>query len=348
MRRRVFVGMSGGVDSSVSAALLKQEGYDVTGVFIKIWQPEFKECTWKEDRLDVMRVCAHLSIPFCEVDLSAEYKHDVIDPMIEGYSNGITPNPDIWCNERVKFGHFFEWAIAEGADCVATGHYAQRVVDEATGKPTLVRGIDTEKDQSYFLSRITERALDASLFPVGAMHKKDVRALAASLHLPVAKKKDSQGLCFVGAVTMSDFLSRYIPLQPGNVCDTEGYVVGSHSGVGLYTIGQRHGFQLHKNQTSSTPFYIVEIRVAENVLVVSPELSIATRSHIPFTDVHIIDSSKGLKNKELLVQPRYREQPVAAHMEGGAIITKAPILVSPGQTLALYAGNQCLGGAIAA
>ena len=193
MAKKVFVGLSGGVDSAASAALLKQQGYDVTGVFIKIWQPEFIECTWKEDWLDAMRVCAALSIPFREIDLSEEYKRGVVDSMLADYAAGITPNPDILCNARIKFGAFLRWAREHGAEKIATGHYARIV--EQDGRFRLLRGADSNKDQSYFLFRLTQETLAHALFPVGDLMKPEVREKAKKFNLPVAQKHDSQGIC---------------------------------------------------------------------------------------------------------------------------------------------------------
>src|SRR3990167_4048684 len=197
-RKTVYIGLSGGVDSSVSAALLKKQGYDVTGVFIKVWQPNWITCTWKEDRLDAMRVCAKLEIPFLTLDLEKEYKRDVVDYMIREYKAGRTPNPDVMCNRYIKFGAFFNWARKYGADYIATGHYAQ-VFKKVTGYRLQVSR-DFEKDQTYFLWTLTQRELSQTLFPVGRITKPEVRKLAKKFGLPTADKKDSQGLCFIGKV----------------------------------------------------------------------------------------------------------------------------------------------------
>jgi len=197
----VYVGLSGGVDSAVSAAILKEQGHRVVGVFIRIYRPEFIECTWKEDRIDAMRVCAALEIPFREIDLSDEYKKGVVDSMLADYASGITPNPDILCNREIKFGAFLKWALQNGADKIATGHYA-RVKD---GK--LLTANNQEKDQTYFLYRVSESALKQSLMPIGDFKTKtEVRALAKKFGLATANKKDPQGICFVGQVGINDFL----------------------------------------------------------------------------------------------------------------------------------------------
>lgn len=214
MKEKVFVALSGGVDSAVTAALLKERGYSVTGVFIKIWQPEFVECTWREDRLDAMRVAAALQIPFKEIDLSDVYKREVIDDMLKGYKNGITPNPDVLCNKYIKFGALWDWAKKNGADKLATGHHA-RVRETEDGAFELLRGVDDNKDQSYFLWQLTGDDLSHTLMPVGEMTKEEVRALARKYNLPVANKPDSQGLCFVGHIDMHDFLKKMLKTKPG-------------------------------------------------------------------------------------------------------------------------------------
>lgn len=234
-KKKVFVGLSGGVDSSVSAALLKKQGFDVTGVFIKTWTPDWLECTWKEERLDAMRICAKLDIPFFTLDLEKEYKRDVVDYMIAEYKVGRTPNPDVMCNKYIKFGGFFDWAIKQGADYVATGHYARvRSVKSKKSKVKsktknsdnftlstlhfqLLAGTDKNKDQSYFLWTLTQKQLSKTLFPIGHLEKVEVRKLAKKFGLFTAEKKDSQGLCFMGKVNVKDFLAHYIKPKRGRV-----------------------------------------------------------------------------------------------------------------------------------
>ncbi len=340
--KKVFVGLSGGVDSAVSAALLQREGYDVTGVFIKIWQPEFTECTWQEDRLDAMRVAAYLKIPFREIELSLEYNTEVVRDMIAAYQSGITPNPDVRCNEKIKFGHFLRYALSEGADYVATGHYAR--ISESDGTYRLHRGVDPEKDQSYFLYRLGQHHLSHALFPVGALKKSEVRVKAQEFGLPVARKHDSQGLCFVGAVSIPEFLSRYIPLARGHVLNESGEVIGEHDGAALYTIGQRHGFRTR--HPTSTPLYIVAVDAKSNTVTVSHEIKRAEREHTELTDMHWIASV--FDGQEVLAQARYREAPISARVEGTRIHFSEPHLVTPGQSVVLYAGDTCLGGGIVA
>jgi tRNA-specific 2-thiouridylase len=343
MARTVFAGLSGGVDSAVSAALLKERGYDVTGVFIKIWQPEFLECTWKEDRLDALRVAAALEIPFREIDLSKEYEREVIKRMLDDYRAGATPNPDVLCNRHVKFGSFAQWAYGEGADYVATGHYAR--VRQTGAHFELLRGVDHGKDQSYFLHTLSSSDLARTLFPVGDFHKSEVRALARRYDLPVRDKPDSQGLCFVGDVPMSEFLKRFIDVSPGAVLDTSGRRVGEHEGAPLYTVGQRHGFAARGGR----PYYVVKVNIVDNELVVSHERASAGRSVVVIRDVHWIGKRPTLPF-EAETQTRYRELPAPVRLEerDGELEARfgMPHVVSSGQSLVVYQGEQCLGGGI--
>jgi tRNA-specific 2-thiouridylase len=339
--KTVFVGLSGGVDSAVSAALLKAAGYDVVGSFIKIWRPEFIDCPWQRDRLDAMRVCTALEIPFKEIDLSDEYKKAVIDDMVSNYEKGITPNPDVLCNRHIKFGRFAEWAFSNGADFVATGHYAQNV-DNA-----LHRGKDANKDQSYFLWQLTEKDLERVMFPVGNLAKSDVRALAEKFDLPVATKKDSQGLCFVGDITMRDFLGHYIRLEKGNVLDEKGTVVGEHDGAALYTLGERHGFRIRAKSASEKPHFVTALDTHANTLTVSPRSEKALRSSISLANTSWVGSPPG-DGARLLAQARYRETPVACTYAEDSVTFDVPHLAPPGQSLVLYDGDKCLGGGIIA
>lgn len=345
MQMRVYVGLSGGVDSAVSAALLLRQGFAVTGVFIKIWQPEFIECTWERDRIDAMRVAVALGIPFKEIDLSEDYKKSVIDEMTSSYAKGITPNPDVACNERIKFGSFYRWAVDQGADRVATGHYA-RVVQNG-GTHLLCRGVDVQKDQSYFLYRLDRAHLPRIMFPVGGMTKSDVRKLAESLDLPVAKKRDSQGLCFVGDVSMREFLRRYIPVEEGDVVDMSGRLVGRHFGAALYTTGQRHGFTIASAGDASAAHYVTGIDAARNVIRVSADKRDAQRAEFNTDTMHwLADKSMPLT---CVAQSRYREDPfkvtVSARAGGCRIVMDEPHIVSAGQSLVLYEEDVCLGGA---
>lgn len=338
----VFVGLSGGVDSAVSAALLKSRGFQVTGAFIKIWSPEFIECTWREDRLDAMRAAAAIGIAFEEVDLSQEYLNGVVGKMTADYARGVTPNPDVLCNRAIKFDAFARWALERGADKIATGHYAR--LRDAGGEVHLLRGVDAQKDQSYFLHAVPAELLARAMFPIGELTKPQVRGLAKRFGLPNAKRPDSQGLCFVGEITLPEFLSRFIPVERGDVLDTSGKKIGVHEGAALYTVGQRHGFSLEK---SASPHFVVSLDVQENTITVSTERSDAATSSVEIRSLNWISAAApGIRKVD--AQARYREAPFRAQIESygaGALATfESPHIAAPGQSLALYDGERCLGG----
>ena len=268
-KNKVFVGLSGGVDSAVSAALLKKDGYDVTGVFIKAWTPPGYPCAWKEDRRSAMRVAAILDIPFITLDLEKEYKKEVVDYIIAEYKIGRTPNPDMMCNKEIKFGHFLRFALKNGADYVATGHYARNELRGVNYE--LWEGKDKNKDQSYFLWALTQDQLGHILFPIGHLQKKEVRKLAEKFGLPQATRKDSQGLCFLGKVDMKEFLSRYMPQKRGDVLNEKGEVMGHHNGALFFTIGERHGFTITKKTESRVPLYVASKDVKKNTITVIPK-----------------------------------------------------------------------------
>ena len=252
--KTVFVGLSGGVDSATSAYLLKKEGYNVVGAFIKGWEPDFLPCTGKEDRLEAMRVAAHLGIPFVTYDLEEAYKRDVVDYFVAEYKAGRTPNPDVLCNRAIKFGAFWERAKADGADAIATGHYAR--IGKEGDSYSLKTSADSEKDQTYFLWTLGQEDLSHALFPVGDLRKEEVRRLASDAKLPNAGRKDSQGLCFLGHVDMHAFLKRYIPSKKGPVKDRAGRALGEHDGVWFYTLGQRHGVSANSADTERVRMYV--------------------------------------------------------------------------------------------
>lgn len=344
MAQKVFVGLSGGVDSSTTAVLLKERGYDVTGVFIRIWRPEFLECTWKEDRLDAMRVAAHLGVPFREVDLSAEYERDVVQAMIRDYQAGITPNPDVLCNETVKFGAFLRWALENGAEKVATGHYA-RIAKMADGY-RLLRGLDETKDQSYFLYRLGQEQLAHALFPIGEFRKEDVRRMAAQYDLPVAQKPDSQGLCFVGDISIPEFLQRFITVHRGDVLDMAGTRIGWHDGAALYTVGQRHGFRID-DARGAHPHYVVRVDTHTNTLTVSSNTSDTLSREAHIDAPHWIGKAPG-SGTRLVAHTRYHASDADATLSydnsAAVIIFDTPQVVSPGQAIVLYEDDICLGG----
>jgi tRNA-uridine 2-sulfurtransferase len=343
--KKVFVGLSGGVDSAVSAALLKQQGYDVTGVFIKAWQPDWLPCSWREERRDAMKAAIALDIPFLFLDLEKEYKAGVVDRMLSEYKAGRTPNPDVLCNREIKFGHFWDFAKAEGADFIATGHYARNE------SGNLMEGKDAEKDQSYFLWTLTPEDLGHTLFPVGGMEKSAVRELARKFRLPVAEKKDSQGICFMGDVSMEEFLSHFIETKPGKVLNVKGEVIGRHDGLTYYTVGERRGFEVTKKGASSGPFYIVWKNVKRNALIVSDnesEIVELSPRHILLKDVNWINEPVA---PEISARIRYRGEklPCTLSADGKKLIVEFadPVRgLSLGQSVVFYEGENCLGGAI--
>jgi tRNA-uridine 2-sulfurtransferase len=345
---RIFVGLSGGVDSAVSAALLQKQGHDVVGAYIKIWSPEFTECTWREDRLDAKRVAVHLGIPFLEIDLSEVYLKEVVQDMIDNYSKGITPNPDVLCNRSIKFGAFAKWAFEKGADKIATGHYARIGFDGNTY--TLSQGVDRAKDQSYFLYRLSQSDLARTLFPVGDLPKSEVRTKAIEFGLPVARKADSQGLCFVGDITMKDFLARFITLQKGIVTDTHGRAIGEHDGAALYTIGQRHGLSLFPG-VESGPYYVTHIDTNNNQIRVSRNAQDCLSREARLRDITWIHTEPELPLKTTAAT-RYHATPcsvvVSREDDTFRVRSEVPQLFSPGQSLVLFAEDACIGGAIIA
>jgi tRNA-specific 2-thiouridylase len=345
MKKNVFVGMSGGVDSSLSAALLKEEGYNVTGVFIKVWQPDFIECTWKEDRLDAMRVASALNIPFITLDLEKEYKEGVIDYMLDEYRIGRTPNPDVMCNREVKFGAFWRWAKEQGADFIATGHYAQ------TDHKHLIQGQDQNKDQSYFLWTLTHEDLEHVLFPVGAMNKDDVRKEAEKRGLYTSSKKDSQGLCFVGTIDVKTLLKEYIPEKEGVVKNEQGESIGTHEGTTFYTIGERHGFVITKKGTEDAPYYVIRKDNEANELIVShqkPEKKLHTDINLENVSWVCDEPRDGFTYE---ARSRYRaplaKVTIAKKNDAWYVCaTEGELVPTPGQSLVLYDKDKCLGGGI--
>ncbi|MDP2593655.1 MAG: tRNA 2-thiouridine(34) synthase MnmA [bacterium] len=371
-KRKVFVGLSGGVDSSVSAALLKESGYDVTGVFIKVWQPDWMKCTMTEDRKDAMRVCAHLEIPFFEFNAEKIYKKNVVDYMVDEYGKGRTPNPDVMCNAYVKFGAFYEWAMKHGADYIATGHYARSVKREARNakksdsdatRYTLHAGLDASKDQSYFLWQIKKEQLPHIMFPVGNMEKTEVRKLAKKFGLPTAQKKDSQGLCFIGKVDMKEFLGHYAKAEPGKVLNEISEEIGTHDGAIFFTLGQRHGFKINtgkaetKHADDSSRMYVVSKNMKKNTITVSSrtnapkgEISNADKQEVFLSSVNWLGEPPR-NNQRVNVCTRYRsvlENARLVRKKGKFSVTfeKLPKTITPGQSAVFYEGSILLGGGI--
>ncbi|NCT02207.1 tRNA 2-thiouridine(34) synthase MnmA [Candidatus Parcubacteria bacterium] len=348
-KQTVFVGLSGGVDSGVAAARLLAQGYNVVGVFIKVWHPNFMVCNWEQERLDAMRVAAHLGIPFLTCDAENEYRDEVAQYFINSYTKGLVPNPDVMCNQYVKFGAFLRFAKDRGADFIATGHYAQRI-DEKTGVQ-LHRGIDGEKDQSYFLWTLSSLQLAFSLFPIGDTCKKEIRIEAEKIGLPVATKKDSQGICFLGHIDIPEFLSHYTTLRPGDVLDEQGKIIGTHKGALVYTVGQRHGFTLLTENIGRTPMFVVSKNIEANTVTVGTERTV-TKDGTQMT-LHDIVLRSDLKDGDIVeAQFRYRQKPFQVEVR---VPTKDILIVIPhektelpatGQSCVLYRGSHCIGGGI--
>ncbi len=354
--KTVFVGLSGGVDSSVSAYLLKKAGYDVIGAFIKVWQPDVI-CDWKEDRRSAMRVAAHLGIPFVTIDLSKEYKKEVVDYMISEYKAGRTPNPDVMCNKEIKFKAFLNKAIEMGADMIATGHYAQISCGNPTSKncgrrvTTLLKAKDKAKEQSYFLWILTEKELAKTFFPIGHLEKSEVRKIAEKAGLHTFEKKDSQGLCFIGKVDFKDFLKRFIKEKKGNVLNTKDEIIGHHSGATFLTIGERHGFTISKKGVNDKPFYVVSKDISKNTITVSDSSVVKNLNAKEFVLENINWISEIPKAGRIYdAQVRYHQdyQKCKLICEGltFTVVFENPQIAASGQSIVIYDKDVCLGGGV--
>ena len=340
---KVAVGLSGGVDSAVSASLLKTQGYEVTGVHMQCWEYTSETCKGNEDRSDAVAICGQLGIKFKFLNFEHDYKTKVIDYFFSEYRAGRTPNPDVLCNKEIKFGLFLHWAMHEGFDYVATGHYARN----ATGK--LLKGVDESKDQSYFLYRLTQDQLAQTLFPIGGMKKSEVRTLAKEQKLIVAEKAESMGICFVGEVDINKFLKREIAVKQGEVMlKSTGEVVGMHEGVWFYTIGQRHGFEIKKYV--GLPLYVVGKDVDQNRLIVG-FYNDCLRDEFKTTDTYFIS---GIPDPGFVCQVRirhlgqlYKGQVILLDGDTASVKIDQPAFgVAPGQSAVFYQGDEVLGGGI--
>ncbi len=367
-RKKVFVGVSGGVDSSVALALLQKDGYDVTGVFLKVWAPDFLPCEWRDERRSAMRVCATLGVPFLTLDCEKEYKELVVDYMLSEYKAGRTPNPDVFCNKYVKFGVFLKKALSLGADLLATGHYARveerSQMSDVRGNQTLtsnfelLEALDGDKDQSYFLSQLGQHELSHALFPIGHLKKSEVRKIAAELNLPTAEKKDSQGLCFIGKVDMKEFLKHYIETKRGDVLNTEGRKIGLHEGSELYTIGERHGFTITEKTDHDAPLFVVSKDVVQNTITVAPRVTLGEKAsptsevgEVKLREVHWTSGKEVDLNKTYGVRFRYRQEKVESNIlkkVDGYVIqpNKTQDDIASGQIAVIYDGDVCVGAGV--
>lgn len=350
-QKTVFVGLSGGVDSSVAALRLKNQGYNVVGVFIKVWHPEWLKCNWEEERLDAMRVAAKLDIPFLTCDAEADYRDEVAHYFIESYKAGFTPNPDVLCNQYVKFGAFLRFAQQKGADFVATGHYAQKAMADDS-QHQMLRGLDSNKDQTYFLWALNQEQLAMTLFPVGDTPKEQIRKEAQHAGLLTSDKKDSQGICFLGHIDIKEFLSHYAELTPGQVLNKAGKVIGTHEGSIVYTIGQRHGFTITTKSTEEKPHFVVAKDIEANTITVDSEKLYLEQGN----QLKLIKTNWNYRQPEigeiLAIQIRYRQTPLKAtitEIEGDTALlelAEATDYPANGQSCVCYDQDICLGGGI--
>ncbi|MEM6911520.1 MAG: tRNA 2-thiouridine(34) synthase MnmA [Verrucomicrobiota bacterium] len=350
---KILVGMSGGVDSSVAAGLLCEQGHEVEGAYLKNWINEEKiagHCPWEEDIEDARAAAAALGLPFQVVNMMQDYRERVVNYLLAGYESGVTPNPDVMCNREMKFGLFRQWALARGFEGVATGHYARLCRHQ--GGFEVRRGADPHKDQSYFLALVREEQFRDAWFPLGELHKPEVRAEAERLGLPNARKKDSQGICFIGEVRMSDFLRNYVPDRPGKIVTIQGQEVGEHPGLHLFTLGQRKGIRVPSNRDQMA-YVVVGKNGQRNELVIGfdePSTPGLYARECLLTGFSWAGPSLALGRHRLRAQPRYRNPAPEATLElegdRGVLRYREPQrALTPGQICALYEGDRLLGGA---
>ncbi|GIQ70117.1 tRNA-specific 2-thiouridylase MnmA [Xylanibacillus composti] len=348
---RVVVGMSGGVDSSVTALLLKQQGYEVIGVFMKNWDDtdEFGYCTAEEDAEDVRRVCAQIDIPYYTVNFEKEYYEKVFEYFLEEYRRGRTPNPDVMCNREIKFGDFLKKAKELGADYLATGHYAR--VEDQDGGRVLLRGVDAGKDQTYFLSALNQEQLAMAMFPIGHLPKAEVRRIAEEAGLATARKKDSTGVCFIGERNFKEFLSQYLPARPGDMVTPEGEVKGRHDGLMYYTLGQRQGLGIG-GSGNGKPWFVADKDLGNNRLIVvqGDDHPVLFSYALDADGVNWIAGHAPAEQFRCTAKFRYRQpdQDVTVQLSDNGkyrvTFAKPQKAITPGQAVVFYDGERCLGG----
>ncbi|OGS93338.1 MAG: tRNA 2-thiouridine(34) synthase MnmA [Gallionellales bacterium GWA2_59_43] len=355
MTKKIVVGMSGGVDSSVTALLLKQQGYDVVGLFMKNWEDDDNSeyCSSRQDLLDAVSVADTIGIPIEAVNFAKEYKDRVFSYFLREYEAGRTPNPDILCNSEIKFKAFLDHAIQLGADCIATGHYAQ--VREVDGLFQLLKAADASKDQSYFLHRLNQAQLSKAMFPLGMMLKSEVRAIAEQHGLSNYAKKDSTGICFIGERPFREFLNRYLPTQPGEMRTPEGKVVGKHMGLSFYTYGQRQGLGIGGGKDSSgEPWFVAGKDMANNRLIVvqGHDHPLLLNPQLDALDMHWIAGHAPDMTRPYAAKTRYRQADAPCRIAPASdelthfTFEEAQWAVTPGQSVVVYNGEVCLGGGI--
>ncbi len=350
---RVVVGMSGGVDSSVAALVLKQQGYDVVGVFMKNWDDtdESGVCTAEEDYYFVRRVCQKIGIPYYTVNFEAEYEAKVFQYFLDEYRAGRTPNPDVMCNREIKFGEFLHKALELGADYVATGHYAR--VERVGGRSVLLRGVDSNKDQTYFLHVLNQNQLAKAMFPIGHLPKKQVRELAKEADLPTAARKDSTGVCFIGERNFKEFLSNYLPAKPGEIRSLDGEVIGRHDGLMFYTLGQRKGLGIGGGHgVNNDPWFVVGKDLEHNILYAAQgqDHPALYSKGLLATDLHWIAGQAPDRTFTCVAKFRHRQpdQGVTVHVHSDdsclVVFDEPQRAITPGQAAVFYQGDVCLGG----
>ncbi len=354
--KKVIVGMSGGVDSSVSAHLLIEQGYQVEGLFMKNWEEDDDDeyCSAAEDVADAQAVCDLLGIKLNTINFSAEYWDNVFEFFLQEYQAGRTPNPDIMCNKEIKFKAFLDYALDLGADFIATGHYARR--KDENNQITMLKGVDNNKDQTYFLYTLGQKQLSKTLFPIGELQKSEVRQIADKLNLSNARKKDSTGICFIGERRFTEFLSQYLPAQPGLIKTPDGKVIGEHQGLMFHTLGQRKGLFIGgRADSDETPWYVVDKDITNNVLIVAQghDHPLLLNNGLIATQLHWVSNHKPLTDFSCTAKTRYRQTDVdcqIAFSDDGATasvkFTQPQRAITPGQSIVFYRGECCLGGGI--